>query len=117
MVSEYLDNPEGEALAEKIGEIADYHSFMRKNTDYAFSGLAYQLFAYEPFASILQTDMHNGVVDLRPARNLSLLTAIIVKYEYLHRIDVFAPDTIEKTVEQFFNMYLKFMMIILILLM
>ena len=110
MVSEFLDSPEGEPLAEKIGEIADYHSFMRKNTDYAFSGLAYQLFAYEPFASILQTDMHSGVVDLRPARNLSLMTSIIVKYEYLHRIDVLAPDTIEKTVEQFFNMYLKFMM-------
>jgi len=110
IAADFFETPEGEPLAEKIGEIADYHSFMTRNTDYAFSGLAYQMFAYEPFASILQADMHSGVVDLRPARNLSLLTSILVKYEYLHRIDVFSPDKMAHTVELFFNMYLKLMM-------
>ena len=110
LVSEHLETEEGEPLAEKLGEIADFHSFMDKDTDYAFSGLVYQLFQFEPFASILGTDMHSGVFDMRPIRNLALITSIIGKYEYLHRVAVFKPSTIAKTVELFFNMYLKLMM-------
>lgn len=110
MVADYLETPEGETLASVLGDMADYHSFMEKNTDYAFTGIAYRLMQYDPFASILGTDMHSGVVDLRPARNLALLTSILTKYEYLHGVDVFTPAKIEKDVELFFNMYLKLLM-------
>ena len=110
LVGDYLETPEGEALADTLGEMADYHSFMEKNTEYAFSGIAYRLLRFEPFASILETDMHSGVVDLRPARNLALLTSILTKYEYLHGVDVFTPEKIEKNVELFFNMFLKLLM-------
>lgn len=107
LVSEYLETPEGEPLSEKLGEFADFHSFMDKNTDYAFTGLAYQLFSYEPFSSMLDVDMNNGLVDLRPARNISTLTSILAKYEYLHRVDVFTPSKKDKDVEIFFNKYLR----------
>ena len=110
LVGEYLETPEGEALADMLGEMADYHSFMEKNTDYAFSGIAYRLLTFDPFASILETDMNSGVVDLRPARNIALLTSILTKFEYLHGVDVFTPDKIEKNVELFFNMFLKLLM-------
>ena len=110
LAGEYMETPEGEILAEEIGALADYHSFMEKNTDYAFTGLAYRLFQYEPFATILTTDMHSGVVDLRPARNISLFTSILSKYEYLHGVDVFTPQKIEKNVELFFNLFLKLLM-------
>ena len=110
LVGDYLDTPEGETLADALGEMADYHSFMEKNTDYAFSGIAYRLLRFEPFASVLGTDMHSGVVDQRPARNIALLTSILAKYEYLHGVNVFTPDKIEKHVELFFNMFLKLLM-------
>lgn len=110
LVGDYLETPEGEDLAETLGDMADRLSFMEKNTDYAFSGIAYRLLKFEPFVSILETDMHRGVVDLRPARNLALLTSILTKYEYLHGIDVFTPKRIEKDVELFFNLFLKLLM-------
>ena len=110
LVERYLSSDEGEGLAEMLGELADYHSFMDKNTDYAFSGLLYRMFAYEPFSSILSVNMNHGVIDLRPARNISLMTSIVSKYEYLHHVDVFTPDRIQENVERFFNMYLKLLM-------
>lgn len=110
LVGSYLETPEGEALGDKLGEIADLHSFMEKNTDYAFTGLTYRIFAFEPFASMLGADATSGVIDLRPTRNLSLMTSILAKFEYLHHLDVFSPDRLEKDVEQFFNLYLKLLM-------
>ncbi len=107
LVENYLETEEGEPLSEMLGNLADSHSFMESNTDYAFLGIVYRMFAYEPFASILAADMNSGVIDLRPARNISLMTSIVAKYEYLHHIDVFTPDKIKDTVERFFNMYLK----------
>ena len=86
------------------------HSNLAKdNADYAFTGLLYQLFAFEPFSEYLGMDMNSGVSDERPARNLSILTSILGKYEYLHRIDVFTETNISSCVELFFNMYLRFL--------
>ena len=53
--------------------------------------------------------MKSGVIDERPARNLSILTSILGKYEYLHRIDVFTERNIVDAVERFFNMYFRFL--------
>ena len=110
ITEQYLESADGEPLAEMLGEISDYLSFMEKNTDYAFTGLAYRIFAHEPFASMLGVDVESGVVDLRPTRNLALMTSILTKYEYLHRVDIFSPKEIQKDVELFFNMYLKLLM-------
>ena len=83
------------------------HATLRGNTDYAYSGLLYQLFEFPPFVEILDTEMDVGVVDIRPARNLATLTQIIGKYEYLHRIDVLEDKRIESDTEKFFNLYLR----------
>lgn len=53
--------------------------------------------------------MKSGVIDERPARNLSILSSILGKYEYLHRIDVFTENNIIESVERFFNMYFRFL--------
>lgn len=53
--------------------------------------------------------MKSGVIDERPARNLSILSSILGKYEYLHRIDVFTENNIVETIERFFNMYFRFL--------
>ncbi len=80
---------------------------MTGTTDYAYSGLLYKLFMYEPFSTILDTDMSADVVDIRPTRNLALLTQIIGKFEYLHRVDVFNGSYIDRNTELLFNLYLK----------
>ena len=62
---------------------------------------------FRPFSDILDTDMSVGVVDIRPTRNLALLTQIIGKFEYLHRVDVFNGSYIDRNTELLFNLYLK----------
>ena len=54
---------------------------------------------FRPFSDILDTDMSVGVVDIRPTRNLALLTQIIGKFEYLHRVDVFNGSYIDTIAE------------------
>lgn len=99
-------NTIGKWIAEKVKK----HSNLKvDNADYAFMGLLYQLFQFEPFSEYLDIKMKTGVVDERPARNLSILTSILGKYEYLHGIDVFTESNIEQAAERFFNMYLKFL--------
>lgn len=83
------------------------HTYLQGTTDYAYSGLLYQMFEYSPFKEILNINMNQGVVDTRPIRNLALLSQVIGKYEYLHRIDVLASKTINQNTEKLFNLYLK----------
>ncbi|MDE5558447.1 MAG: ATP-dependent helicase [Ruminococcus sp.] len=92
-------------IALKGSELAQ----MSKNTDYAFSGMLYQMFEFSPFVEILNTELTNGATDLRPIRNLAKLSQIIAKYEYLHRVNIFTSKTIDNVVERFFNMYMRFL--------
>lgn len=105
LIQEHKDTL-GKWIVEKMKQHSNLHS---ANTDYAFVGLLYQLFQFEPFSEYLGIDLKSGVTDERPARNLSILTSILGKYEYLHRIDVFTEKNIVDGVERFFNMYFRFL--------
>lgn len=105
--NEYVTEPENKELMQFIRSYGKTHAGLKGTTDYAYSGLLYKLFMYKPFSDILDTDMSVGVVDIRPTRNLALLTQIIGKFEYLHRIDVLNGSYIDKNTELFFNLYLK----------
>lgn len=85
------------------------HSSLSKNTDYAFTGLLYQILQFEPFRSYIGINIGTGVIDERAARNISILSSVLGKYEYLHRIEVFSPQNIVGAAEKFFNMFLKFL--------
>ncbi len=85
------------------------HSSLTKNTDYAFTGLLYQILQFEPFRSYIGIDIGSGVVDERAARNISILSSVLGKYEYLHRVEVFTKKNIIDAPEKFFNMFLKFL--------
>lgn len=65
------------------------------------------MLAFEPFRSYLDANLGAGVTDLRPVRNIALLTEIISKYEYLHRIDILKAKYIDRDVEKLFNLYLR----------
>lgn len=90
-------------------EVLKMHSSLTNNTDYAFTGLLYQILQFEPFKSYIGINVGTGIVDERAARNISILLAVLGKYEYLYRVEVFSGKNIVKTAETFFNMYLKFL--------
>lgn len=94
-------------LRELIEDCRKTHAGLKGTTDYAYSGLLYQIFAFSPFREMLDIDMDAGVVDVRPPRNLALFTQIIGKYEYLHRVEVLGGSHIARDMERLFNLYLK----------
>ncbi|MCL2482804.1 MAG: ATP-dependent helicase [Propionibacteriaceae bacterium] len=105
--NEVLSQPEHEDLLKWIRRKGRAHVGLTGTTDYAYSGLFYQLMEFEPFRSILDTDISGGVVDTRAVRNLGLLTQILGKFEYLHRIDVFNAKYLARDTERLFNLYLR----------
>lgn len=103
----YLSTPEAADLRNWIRRRGKIHMNLKDTTDYAYSGLIYQMFEFKPFSDILGTDMQAGVVDIRPARNIALLTQVANKFEYLHCVDVLNAKWIDKNTEKFFNLYLR----------
>ena len=105
--------PEHSDLLKWIRRKGKEHVSLTGATDYAYCGLMYQLFEFQPFAGILDTEMDVGVVDIRPARNIAKLTQIIGKFEYLHRVDVLdageyrGKRRIDQNTEMLFNLYLR----------
>lgn len=113
LANEYLTKPENAELLKWIRRRGKVHVGLTGTTDYAYCGLLYQLFEFQPFAGILDTEMDVGVVDIRPTRNLAKLTQIIGKFEYLHRVDVLdateyrGKRRIDQNTEMLFNLYLR----------
>jgi DNA helicase-2/ATP-dependent DNA helicase PcrA len=111
--NESLTKPESAELLKWIRHKGKAHVGLTGTTDYAYCGLLYQLFEFQPFVGILDTEMDVGVVDIRPARNLAKLTQIIGKFEYLHRVDVLTAGEykgkrrIDQNTEILFNLYLR----------
>ena len=111
--NEYLTKPKNIELLKWIRRRGKDHVGLIGTTDYAYCGLMYQLFEFQPFAGILDTEMDVGIVDIRPARNLAKLTQIIGKFEYLHRVDVLdagkyrGKRRIDQNTEMLFNLYFR----------
>jgi DNA helicase-2/ATP-dependent DNA helicase PcrA len=111
--NELLSKPENSEFLRWVRRRGKIHAGLKDATDYAYSGLMYQMFEFDPFKSILDTDMGVGVVDIRPSRNIAQLTQIVGKYEYLHNINVLdakeyrGKRRIDDNTEKFFNLYLR----------
>ena len=84
------------------------HSDPNASFDYAFTGLVYEILQFEPFLTIMQSDI-SGVVDSRAIRNVAAFTKLTTRYEFLHKINVFTAKGLEIDVTQFFNRYLRFL--------
>jgi ATP-dependent DNA helicase UvrD/PcrA len=91
--------------------MAKTHLGLSENTNYAFSGLFYQLLQFPTFSKFLGEDVaHSGVRDSRPARNLSKFSRLLNKYEYLYRVIVFQPERLERDLLVFFNTFMRFLL-------
>ncbi|MFX3673876.1 MAG: ATP-dependent helicase [Paenisporosarcina sp.] len=87
---------------------AKEHLTLEKNTDYAFSGLFYQLIQFELFSHMLSENVFT-VKDSREARNLSQFSNMLTKYEYLHHISVLTSNNVIDAVVRLFNQYIRFL--------
>lgn len=106
---EVVKKPENKGLFDWCRKKAAVHANLGANTDYTFSGLFYELLRFQPFKSFLGDEALGGVVDSRPARNLALFSKLLTKFEYLHHINLFTPDTLNKHLVTFFNYYFRYL--------
>jgi len=111
--TDVVTKPEYKDLLMWIRRRGKIHNALTDNTDYAYSGLIYQMFEFEPFSLLLNADLTAGVIDVRPTRNIALFTQLVSKYEYLHHIDVLGGKVyrgkreIDNGTERLFNLYLR----------
>ena len=75
--------------------------------DFGFSALFYQLIQFPLFSRFLELKDSNR--DERPARNLAIFSQLLVKFEYLHHIQVLHPDYLKKNVQDLFNHFLRYL--------
>ena len=106
----FLFNNKNEELIKWIRYHGKIHAGLTKNTDYSYSSLYYELLAFEPFKTMISVDLNEGLTDVRPARNLALLSQLLNKFEYLNNIKVLSGKTIKKNTEKLFNMYFKLLL-------
>ncbi|PLC48030.1 DNA helicase UvrD [Pollutimonas subterranea] len=104
-----LRKPENKAMLDWARPLAKRHAVLTQNTDYAFSGLFYQLLQFPLFSRFLSEDAVLGLDKGRAARNLATLSKLLTKFEYLHFVSVLNPQWLEKNIRDLFNQFLRFL--------
>lgn len=104
-----LRKPENKSLLDWARPLAKRHIVLTQNTDYAFSGLFYQLIQFPLFSRFLTEEAVQGVDKGRAARNLGTFSKLLTKFEYLHFVSVLNPQYLEKNIRDLFNQFLRFL--------
>lgn len=104
-----LRKPENKPLLDWARPLAKRHVVLTQNTDYAFSGLFYQLLQFPLFSRFLTVEAVKGVDKGRAARNLGTFSKLLTKFEYLHYVSVLNPEFLEKNLRDLFNQFLRFL--------
>lgn len=108
--AEELRKAENKELRKWAAKKARLHHPLTDNTDYAFSGLFYQLLQFPLFRNYFDLDLTAGASDTRPLYNMSLFSQLLTKFEYLERIpNVLTPDKLDRYLTTLFNQYFKFL--------
>lgn len=81
---------------------------LKGEADFCLLDIFYRLISFEPFKGYLQSDINN-VVQSRKARNLSELSRMLRRYSCLHNMHNISADNKVSMSEEFFNIYLKYM--------
>lgn len=104
-----LRKPENKPLLDWARPLAKRHAVLTQNTDYAFSGLFYQLLQFPLFSRFLTEEAAQGVDKGRAARNLGTFSKLLTKFEYLHFVSVLSQEWLEKNIRDLFNQFLRFL--------
>ena len=104
-----LRRPENSQLLEWARPLAKRHLNLAQNTDYAFSGLFYQLLQFSLFSRYLSEEAMKGVDKGRAARNLATLSTLLARFEYLHYVTVLNPQFLDRNLQRLFNQFFRFL--------
>lgn len=108
--AEALRQPENAELLRWARQKAKKHFNLTENTDYAFSGLFYELLQFPLFSRYLDENLlKEGLQQSRAMRNLGLFSQLLNKFEYLHHITVFQDEFMNVNLKQLFNRFLRFL--------
>ena len=89
---------------------AKEHLVLKRNTNYAFSALVYQLLEFPMFAEYLDVDLKGNKTHLRAAYNIAQVTKLLFKFEYLYNITILTTTHLDRNLQDLFNTYLRFIM-------
>lgn len=103
------DRKKHDGLLKWANTHAQAHLRLSEPTDYRISHLMYELFQFPMFRGFLEADLNGRSYDLRATYNLALFSRLVTKFEYLHNIIVFTPDSLQKDLQAFFNRFLRFL--------
>ena len=104
-----VQKPENKPLLDWCRRQANAHRALTAPTDYAFSGLFYELLQFPLFSQHLGEATQGGVIDSRPARNLAIFSRLLNKYEYLQRINLLLPEQLNTNLRRLFNNFFRFL--------
>ena len=104
-----LQKPENQPLLDWCRNRAKAHSTLTESTDYAFSGLFYELLQFPLFSRHLGDATQGGAIDSRPARNLAIFSQLLNKYEYIHGISILTASNLDRDLQRLFNQFLHFL--------
>ena len=104
-----LRKPENQPLLEWCRRRRKAHYHLTEPTDYAFSGLFYDLLQFPLFSQYLEDATQNGAIDSRPARNLAIFSQLLNKYEYLHHLVILTPKYLDRDIQRLFNRFFRFL--------
>ncbi|MBR0070091.1 MAG: UvrD-helicase domain-containing protein, partial [Synergistaceae bacterium] len=85
-----------------------YHEKLQGYTNYTYSDILYQMFAFPPFRKVLDEDINNGVKATRPARNLAKLIEVIQKYENSHNVNNINAKYMDNQFQMMMNIHMRF---------
>lgn len=110
LVANHLRQPENSELLKwcryRVHEIQSM-SLTNRPLDYGFSGLFYQLLQFPLLAQWME--VREDKRDERPARNIAIFSQLLVKFEYLHHIQVLHPNYLKKNVSDLFHHFLRYL--------
>ena len=104
-----LRKPENKPMLEWCQKRAKAHLYMTEGTDYAFSGLFYDLLQFPLFSQHLGDATQGCAIDSRPARNLAIFSQFLNKFEYIHNISILTPKNLDKDIQRLFNQFFRFL--------
>lgn len=96
--------------AERVREIHKKMIIANKPLDWGFSRLFYWLLQFPLFSRFLHVEQGHAPQDERPARNMAIFSQLLVKFEYLHHIEVLHPDFLESNLGKLFNHFFRYVM-------
>ncbi|MFC1519578.1 ATP-dependent helicase [Pseudomonadota bacterium] len=102
---ERLREPDQKNLLAWCQRKARYHATLTANADYSFLSLFYELLQFPLFSQFLEENNGNE----RPQRNLSQLSRMLGKFEYLHHVSVLNPKYLAKNLKDLFDNFLRFL--------